>query len=243
MTTKPKSRKKIPSPKKVTLKTKGIEKGRKETDYFYTNKRQYSAIQSYKHEREKKELLTEMLKNLEELANSPDLKTSARAEKKIQKLEGRIEKNNKRLRDKRTRLNNVLEKITTRVYDKKGKRLESETFKKLKLTKEQKEAQLNPAPKQNKTKKQKLIFKNPTMVVFMIVGAADGRVDYGFVTDVAYLKMRVPAGYDIEKYIEERYQVLFEQNPDAFVEVVSIQIITSKQPKAIKKVTRKSNRK
>lgn len=200
--------------KKVKITDKGLQKGKKETDFFYSNKKQYSAIQSYKHEREKKDLLKELLTELEEMAKSSDIKIAARAEKKIQKIEQRLEASLRRLRDKRTRLNQVLDKINTRTYDKKGKRIVSESLKKEKKYEGDK------------------TYSYPTMVVYRLVGEFEAGDNYKFLTEDHTLKMVVPAHYNLQYYIKQRMP--FDTN-DTEVEILSIQIIHSTVPRGTSK--------
>lgn len=218
MTTK-KVNKKKPTKKykKVKITDKGLQKGKKETDFFYSNKKQYSAIQSYKHEREKKDLLKELLTELEEMAKSSDIKIAARAEKKIQKIEQRLEASLRRLRDKRTRLNVVLDKINVRTYDKKGKRLVSDNL----ITEKRYDGDKS--------------YSYPTMVVYQLIGElpideiTNLPDNYKHFTTSNTQKMKVPKDYNIEYYIRSRLPF---DTKSLQVEILSIQIIHSNVPKS-----------
>ena len=207
------TKKKTPTKKlkSTSINTKAPGRGHKEVVFYYSNQRQLSAITSFKNERSKKEALIEKLDEQTKLAKNDNLKIAARAEKQIALLEKRIEVSQQRLQTKRTRLNLILTKITTRTYDKNGRRLMSE---------------------QLKTHKQAIkneVFNSRVIVVYRITGEYDpSNTSLENITDTTLQKMIIPEGYPVDDYIRSRMP--FDMDT-ANIEILSVQQIKTSVPK------------
>jgi len=197
--------------KSTSINTKAPGRGHKEIVFYYSNQRQLSAITSFKNERAKKEGLIEKLEEQIKLAKNDNLKIAARAEKQIALLKKRIEASQQRLQTKRTRLNLILTKITTRTYDKNGRRLMSEHL---------------------RTHKQTIkneVFNSRVIVVYRITGEYDpSNTSLENITDTTLQKMIIPEGYPVDDYIRDRMP--FDMT-SADVEILSVQQIKTSVPK------------